>query len=185
MSIDDYLALEAQSDVRHEFSREHVIAMTGASRRHNLICGNAYAMLHQQIIDRPCEVYQSDMRVQINTGTETAYRYPDIVVVCEPPGLADTTPESLINPTVLIEVLSPSTAIIDRDPKLSEYQQIASVQAYVLISQTRPRIECYLRQPDTTWQYINIAGLQNKLPLPSIECVLHLRDVYHKVPFED
>ncbi len=185
MDADDYLTLDAQSDVRHEFSQGYVIAMTGASRRHNLICGNAYAMLHQQIVDRPCEVYQSDMRVQINTAIDRAYRYPDIVVVCETPRLTDTTPESLLNPTVLIEVLSLSTAIIDRDPKLSEYRQIASVQAYILISRPRPRLECYQRQKDETWTYTDIVGLQNEVTLPSIECRLRLRDVYHKVSFED
>jgi Uma2 family endonuclease len=111
MSVDEYLTFEAQSDLRHEFSQGQVIAMPGASRRHNLICGSTCATLYQQLIDRPCEVYQSDMRVQINTDDDNAYRYPDVVVVCEPPRLTETTPESLTNPTVLIEVLSSSTAI--------------------------------------------------------------------------
>ena len=185
MSVDDYLVFEAKSDLRHEFSQGQVFVMTGASRRHNLICGSTYATLYQQLIDRPCEVYQSDMRVQINTDDENAYRYPDIAIVCEPPRLTDTSPESLLNPIVLIEVLSSSTAIIDRDPKLREYRQIKSVQAYVLISQTSPRIECYQRQTNQAWQYIDINGLDNSLSLPSIDCVLSLQDVYHKVTFDD
>jgi Uma2 family endonuclease len=179
----EYLAFEANSETKHEYTGAEIIAMSGASREHNLIALNISTSLNSQLAQRPCEVYQSDMRVQVKaSGT---YRYPDISVVCDTPIFANTNPESLLNPTVLIEVLSSTTAITDRIQKLREYRRIPSLHEYLLISQDSPRVERYLRQDDINWLYTDLSGLEQKLELPSIGCVLQFSDIYRKVNFKE
>jgi Uma2 family endonuclease len=178
-----YLAFEQNSETKHEYTGTEIIAMTGASREHNIIALNISTSLNSQLAERPCEIYQSDMRVQVKaTGS---YRYPDISVVCGTPEFADTNPESLLNPTVLIEVLSTSTSITDRIQKLREYRRISSLQEYLLISQDSPRVERYLRQDDINWLYTDLSGIKQKLKLPSIACVLQFSDIYRRIAFDE
>jgi Uma2 family endonuclease len=172
----DYLALERQSEIKHEYVRGELFAMAGARRAHNLICTNIVRHLGNQLAGHPCEIYQSDMRVQI--ASAAAYRYPDVVVVCGEPAFADTEADILLNPTVLVEVLSPSSIATDRGIKLWEYRQIASLQAYLLVTQDAPRIDQLVRQPDDTWLLSETSGV---LQLPSIGCTLALSDVYARV----
>lgn len=179
----EYLALEQNSETKHEYTGTEIIAMTGASREHNLITLNTSTSLNSQLADRPCEIYQADMRVHVKASG--SYRYPDISVVCGTPEFADTNPESLLNPTVLIEVLSPTTFITDRIQKLREYRRIPSLQEYLLISQDSPRVERYLRQDESNWLYTDLSGLEQKLELPSIACVLQFSDIYRKINFEE
>ncbi|GAB4512088.1 MAG: Uma2 family endonuclease [Anaerolineae bacterium] len=175
-----YLALERDSSTKHEYGQGQVFAMTGASAslEHNLIVGNTVTTLNNQLAESPCIVSPSDMRVKIPAAR--AYRYPDVSVVCAPPEMEDG---SLLNPVVLIEVPSPSTALVDRNQKLREYRQIDKLQEYVLISPDEPRIERFLRQPEDNWLYTEVVSLENKLELPSIACHLALADVYRKVAF--
>lgn len=179
---EDYLALEQDSEIKHEYVAGEIFAMSGAGRRHNLIALNVSSDLHSQLANRPCEVYQSDMRVQVKaTG---AYRYPDIAVVCGEPEFFASQPESLLNPTLLIEILSESTASVDRGEKLAEYRRIPTLQEYLLISQDAPRIERYLKQDAHNWLYTELTGLDQQLALPSIDCVLHFSDVFHRIDFQ-
>ncbi len=182
ITVKEYLALDADSDIRYEYADGEIFAMAGASRNHNLITSNAHVSLANQIRNRPCEVYQSDMRVQ--TKENSAYRYPDIVVVCAEPIFADTNPVSLINPTLIIEVLSDSTAEKDYEQKSREYRQMPSVQEYVLISQTTARIQRYLKQDDFNWLYTDLVGLNQQLHLQSIDCNLEFSEVFRRVDFE-
>ncbi|MCB9456599.1 MAG: Uma2 family endonuclease [Anaerolineaceae bacterium] len=179
----DYLAFERESDEKHEFVDGVVYAMTGASERHNLVTGSAYASLYSQLRKRPCRVYPSDMRVKVaQTGI---YTYPDISIVCEPPRFEDDRQDTLLNPVVLIEVLSPSTENYDRGKKFQHYRTLESLQEYLLIAQDSPHIEHYRRQADNQWLLTDVAQADAVIELPSIACTLALADVYEKVDFEE
>lgn len=177
---EEYLARERKALDKSEYHDGRIYAMPGASRKHNLITGNTLAELHVQLRNRVCEVYPSDMRVKVSsTGT---YTYPDVVVVCEEPQFEDSYFDTLLNPTVLIEVLSPSTAAYDRGEKFASYQKLDSLCEYVLISQDRIRVEYYLRQQQT-WDLTEFHSLSDVFQLVSIACELSLQEIYAKVQF--
>jgi Uma2 family endonuclease len=182
MTEAEYLAFERASETKHEYIDGHVYAMAGASRTHNLICTNTVAALHPQLRQTPCEIYQGDMRVKVQFGD--LYSYPDVTIVCDEPQFADSKQDMLLNPVILVEVLSPTTANYDRGRKFQQYRQLESIQEYLLIEQDSPRIERYLRQADNTWLLSDAIGLDASLELPSIGCTLKLADVYQKVTFE-
>ena len=176
-----YLDRERAAETKSEYLRGEVFAMAGASREHTLIAGNISRILGQQLVDRLCEVYQSDMRVKVN-HTEL-YTYPDVVVVCGEPEFEDVQVDTLLNPRVLVEVLSPSTADYDRGGKFAHYRRLRSLQEYVLISQDRPLVEHYVRQTDITWLLTERSSLDDILELSSIDCRLALAEIYHTVRF--
>jgi Uma2 family endonuclease len=178
---EEYLMLEERATRRSEFYYGEIFAMAGASRRHNIIAGNAYANLHAQLRRKPCEIYQNDMRVKIH---KNFYTYPDVVVVCGEPKIERRGGENLLNPTVLIEVLSPSTEQFDRSEKAKNYRTIESLQELILISQHKSNIEHYARQSTGAWLISEITDAQTVLKLDSIECRLDLADVYEKVEFD-
>ena len=155
--------------------------MSGASRVHNLITMNIGNQLYNQLMEGECETYTSDMRVKIHQTA--SYTYPDVVVVCDEPRLEDDVFDTLLNPIVLVEVLSPSTEAYDRGEKFEHYRQIASLQEYVLVSQDTVRVEHYLRQK-ADWLQTEFQGLEEVLPLLSIDCELRLQDVYRRVKFD-
>ena len=177
-TAEDYLTLERSASIKSEFHEGQIYAMTGASRKHNLITVNIAGELRDQLKKRPCEAYISDMRVK--AAKVVNYYYPDIAVVCGKPQFEDTHLDTLINPTVLIEVLSPSTEAFDRGGKFAHYRKIASLQEYLLVAQDQPSIERYVRQGDV-WILTEAVGLEASVPLESIECVLSLGEVYDKV----
>jgi len=177
----EYLARERQAETKSEYLRGEVFAMSGASREHNLIVGNISRELGEQLRDRQCEVYQSDMRVKVSpTGL---YTYPDVTVVCGEPEFEDAEVDTLLNPKVLVEVLSPSTADYDRGGKFTHYRRLPSLHEYVLISQDRLLVEHYLRQRQDEWLLTEESSLQDTLVLPSIDCRLPLSEIYLKVRF--
>jgi Uma2 family endonuclease len=179
---EEYLALERKAKDKSEYFNGEIFAMTGASRRHNLIAGNVLAALHQQLRERPCEVYSSDMRVRVSeTGL---YTYPDVVVVCGEPLFADEQKDTLINPTLLVEVLSKSTASYDRGEKFEHYRKLASLAEYLVIAQHKYHVEHYVRQPDNQWLLAETDDLQQTIHLPAIACNLALTDVYAKVEID-
>jgi Uma2 family endonuclease len=182
MTEAEYLAFDRASDVKHEYYRGEIFAMSGASRKHNVISGNTYASLHAQLRGRPCEKYQAEMRVRV--ARTRLYTYPDITVVCGEPHFADNEFDTLLNPTLLVEVLSPSTERYDRGRKFQHYREIDSLREYVLIAQDQPRIERFLRQDDGTWLLSDASGLEGRIELASIGCTLALADVYEQVTFE-
>lgn len=176
----EYLALERASETRSELVNGQILAMTGASRAHNLIAANILAALHGQLKGRPCEAYQSDMRVKVSpTGL---YTYPDVVVVCGQPQLEDEYGDTLLNPTLLVEVLSPSSEAYDRGEKFAHYRRLESLREYLIVAQDQPRIERYVRDGEH-WVLTEASGLDAALDLTSIGCRLALADVYDKVPF--
>ena len=180
LTTEEYLAKERKALTKSEYRDGQIQAMPGASRKHNLIAGNTFAELHVQLRNRVCEVYQNDMRVKVSAaGT---YTYPDVVVVCEEPRFEDTHFDTLLNPTVLIEVLSPSTAAYDRGDKFASYQKLDSLCEYVLISQDSVCVEHYLRQ-EQDWNLTEFRSLDDVFSLVSIGCELSLRAIYAKVQF--
>ncbi len=176
----EYLAFERhQTDVKHEYLHGQIMAMGGASREHNLIVGNTFARLHAQLRGRGCEVYSNDMRVHIPaTGL---YTYPDIAALCGEPEFEDDQFDTLLNPRIIIEVLSSSTEAYDRGAKFVHYRSITSLQAYVLIAQGLPHIELFERGTDGRWILSEAQGLEGHLELEALGCVLELSEVYERV----
>ena len=179
----DYLAFERDSDIKHEFWNGQIVAMTGATRRHNLIAGSVYASLYNQTVDRPCEVYVAEMRVHI--AATGLYTYPDVAAVCGDVELEDDQLDTLLNPDVIIEVLSPSTEGYDRGRKFQQYRSISTLKEYILITQDRPTIERFMPGASGKWELTEAVGLGATLELPAIGCTLALADVYRKVTFDD
>ena len=178
----EYLALERSSDIKRELWNGELFAMAGASETHNLIVTNVVSELRTQLKGRPCKVYSNDMRVRI--APKKAYTYPDVVVVCGAPQFEDDRRDTLLNPTVIVEVLSPSTEAHDRGLKFESYRTVPSLQEYVLISQTKALIERYIRQEQTRfWMFDDFAGLDAVIELAAIACRLALAEVYDKIEF--
>lgn len=181
VTVQEYLAAERSSPAKSEYWRGEVFAMAGASRQHNLIALNIGAELRAQLRQHPCEVYVSDMRVKISrTGL---YTYPDVVVVCGEPSFEDAEVDTLLNPTLLVEVLSPFTADYDRGSNFEHYRTLSSLQDYLLVAQERCHIVHYRRQPDNTWVLSETDDPQGSLSLASLACQLALAEVYAKVHF--
>ena len=179
---EEYLARERKALDKSEYRDGQIHAMPGASREHNLITGNTLVEIHIQLRDRVCEVYPSDMRVKV--GAAGLYIYPDVIVVCDEPRFEDSHFDTLLNPTVLIEVLSPSTAAYDRGEKFASYQKLDFLCEYVLISQDRVRVEHYLRQ-EQTWDLAEFHSLSDEFRLVSIECDLSLQAIYAKIQLSE
>lgn len=177
-TAEEYLTLERSSPIKSEFHDGRIYAMTGASRKHNLITVNIAGELRNQLKKRRCEAYGRDMRVK--AAESHSYHYPDIVVVCGEPQFEDAHVDTLLNPTLLIEVLSPSTEAYDRGGKFAHYRKIPTLREYLLVSQDQPSIERYVRQGDV-WVLSEAAGLDALMPLDSIGCALSLGEVYDKV----
>jgi Uma2 family endonuclease len=177
----EYLAFERASTSKHEFLAGQVYAMTGASGNHNLITASTIAALIAQSRGSPCRVFSGDMRVRAPLlGNHT---YPDVTVACGEIAYTDDTFDTLANPTVVIEVLSPSTESYDRNQKFQNYWRIESLQAYVLIAQDQPRIERFTREGVNTWLLHVAVGLDQTIELPAIGCTLALNEVYAQVTF--
>ncbi len=177
MSPEEYLAFERQSKEKHEYVDGRVYAMAGATERHNLVVGNVVRELGTRLRGKRCRVYPSDMRLQV---TETGlYTYPDVMVVCGARRLADDHRDMLLNPKVVIEVLSESTEANDRGWKWAHYRYLESLAEYVMVAQDEPRVEQYVRQPDGTWLFREYRSLDDVLRLPSIACEVPLSEIYY------
>lgn len=156
-----------------------IVPVSGASRKHNLIVANLVGELRSQLRGRPCELYPGGMRVKVSeTGT---YVYPDVVAVCGQPEMEDDRAESLLNPTVLIEVLSPTTERDDRGRKWEHYRRLRSVREYLIVAQDQRRIERYTRQEDNLWLFSEENEPGSVVEVAAIGCVLALNEVYDKV----
>lgn len=183
LTPEEYLAHERLAEIKSEYYDGEVFAMSGGSRAHSKIAVNVAGELNSQLADRPRDVYNSDMRVQV--AEEGPYTYPDVTVVCGEAIFADAEVDTLLNPTILVEVLSPTTEAWDRGGKFERYQQIASLQEYVLIAQDRPRVERYARQAEGQWHFEVSTGLGDQVSLPSVGCELPMTEIYRKVTFPE
>jgi Uma2 family endonuclease len=174
----EYLALESNSEIKHEYFHGEIFAMSGTSPEHDRIFGNVFINLGVQLRGKTCEPFSSDMRVRINSRI---YTYPDISVVCGEAEFTPDNPPSLTNPTLIIEILSPSTESYDRGTKFQNYQTLESLQEYVLIAQDKARIETFTRNAENAWVFKQALGLEAAIDLTSIQCRLALADVYERI----
>lgn len=174
---EQYLELERPSEIRHEFLDGLVYAMAGESPDHSRICFNLTTTIGAQLRNKPCEGFSPNMKVRAGIGG--LYAYPDLMIVCGEAQFHDQHGDVLLNPTVIFEVLSPSTEKYDRGEKFGRYRaQIETLQDYVLVSQDMARIEHHHRQPDDTWASTEVNGLDGVLVLSSIDCRIPLAEVY-------
>ena len=176
---EEYLALERKATLKSEYISGEILAMSGASLAHTRITADIVTELNNQLRGGKCEVISNNMRVK--TGPKGAYFYPDVVVFCGDPQFEDNVFDTLLNPTLLIEVLSPSTEVYDKGEKFRHYQELASLQEYILVSQDRIRVEQY-RLTKTQWVQTEFRSPEDVLPFASIGCELPLRDIYRRVP---
>lgn len=195
MTVEEYLEFDSKALEKHEFvdgwvfpvhrdvdlMTGEILGMSGASRNHNLITANVLAQLHFRLRSRSCEVYVGDMRVALNR--QGLYAYPDVVVACDSPEFLENTFDTLANPTVIVEVLSLSTAPYDRGDKFDQYRKIESLREYVTVAQDRSKITHYKRIGRNQWILTDIT--QGILSLESIGCELEVEDIYEKVSFEE
>lgn len=180
---EQYLALERTAEYKSEYFAGDVFAMAGASREHILIVANLTRELGMRLRGRPGETYPNEMRVKVSpTGL---YTYPDIVVVCGEPVFEDEELDTLLNPTLIIEVLSPTTEAYDRGKKFGHYRRLDSLKEYILIAQDQPHVEQFVRQPDGLWLLSEASELTSAVHLPSIDCSLPLSEVYDRVKFPE
>jgi Uma2 family endonuclease len=181
-TADEYLAFEAASGEKHEFIDGEVYAITGASENHNLIVANTLASLVAQLRGRPCKTYPSDMLVHVTATGD--YYYPDISVVCGDSDIVHNKQDMLLNPVLVIEVLSPTTEKLDRGKKFLNYRTLKSLQEYILIAQDEVLVERFVRQADGQWLLSDATSLDGAVELTPIDCHLTLADVYDKISFE-
>jgi Uma2 family endonuclease len=178
LSVEDYLALQAASPLaKFEYYYGEVYDMAGASPDHNVIATNISTALSVALRDTPCLVFNSDQRVALDP--QGHFGYPDVSVSCDPRYDGAT----LLTPLVVVEVLSDDTETYDRGRKFEQYRRHSPLEAYVLVSQHAPHVECYTRGPDDAWTLTEAHGLDGALALPPLDLTLALGDVYRKVPF--
>lgn len=175
---EEYIVLEREAEFKSEYRDGQIVAMPRANRQHNLINGNILYGFHRQLLERTDEVYTNNMRVKVSDSG--LYTYPDVIVVCDEPRFEDGHFDTLLNPTVIVEVLSPSTEDYDRRGKFYAYQTLDSLQEYILVSQSDVHVEQYIRQ-DEDWQLIEYRSLEDVMINASIECQLAIRAIYAKV----
>jgi Uma2 family endonuclease len=181
LTVEEYLSLERSAEGRNEYLKGEIFAMTGASIRHNLIAGNIFAGLKQKLKTTDCKAFVSDMRVGVPTAE--LYTYPDVVVICGEPKLQDDYLDTLLNPVLIVEVLSKSTASYDRATKFGYYRTIESLTEYVLVAQDERKVEQYVKQPDGRWLITDIVSAEARVELVSVGCTLTLKNIYEDIEF--
>ncbi|QDU91278.1 hypothetical protein Pla175_46990 [Pirellulimonas nuda] len=184
LTADQYLARERASlEQKHEFYRGEMFAMAGASRQHSRLTFALNTLIGSGLKGKPCEGHGSDMRVKVDPSG--LYTYPDLSVVCGEPAFEDEHLDTLLNPQLIVEVLSPSTETYDRGKKFEHYRKIASLREYVLVAQDRPHIERFVRQEDGSWNLTEANGIDASITLALLDLPLALSDVYEKVEFDE
>jgi len=180
LSFEDWLAIErAATDQRSEYVGGDIFAMAGGTEEHNLIVLNVGAELRNQLKEKPCRVYPSDMKVRI--ASDDVGTYPDVMVICGERQFVDERRDVVTNPTLIVEVLSDSSEAYDRGDKFRHYRNLPSLQAYLLLSQYRIQAELFLRQPDGTWSLSSYQDPSEAVPLRVVDAELSLAEVYDKV----
>src|ERR1700722_4745315 len=178
---EEYLALDRAAEVRSEFLDGEMWAMSGGSMQHSQLGMNLSGLLYNALLEGDCQAFTPDFRVRVAPGR--MYAYPDITVVCGKPLLADNQQDTLLNPTVIFEILSPSTEKYDRGVKFQFYRAIQSLRDYVLVSQDRVLIEKYTRTEAGTWTLRDYQRLEDAFTIESIDTRLPVGPIYHRVEF--
>ena len=179
LTPEEYIASERKATLKSEYLNGEVLAMSGASLAHTRITLDIATELNTQLRGKECEVITNNMRVR--TGSKGAYFYPDVVAFCGEPQFEDNVFDTLLNPILVIEVLSPSTEAYDKGEKFAHYQELTSLQEYIPVSQDRIRVEQY-RLIKTQWVQTEFHRQEDVMPLVSIGCELRLQDIYRRLP---
>ncbi len=182
LTPEQYLEIERAAEFKSEYYCGTMYAMAGGTYIHSLIIARINGLLFQRLEDGRCSVLNSDLRLRVSR--EGLYTYPDLTVVCGPPQFADDEKDILLNPSVIVEVLSKSTEAHDRGFKFAQYRRLQSLQEYVLVSQTEMRVENYLRRPAGKWELTDFAGPDAVCRLESLGCEIAVGDIYRNVPLE-
>jgi Uma2 family endonuclease len=178
LTTEQYLEIERNAERRSEYYNGEMFLMAGGSRRHGKITDNLTAALWNGLADKPCFAYSSEVRLWI--AASGLYTYPDIMVVCEPEQSSPNDPDSITNPTVIIEVLSPSTEAYDRGKKFGHYLQLSSLRDYILVSQEEIRVDQFTIQAGGEHIFHSFNSLDDILELPSLGCSISFREIYSK-----
>jgi Uma2 family endonuclease len=183
----EYLALEREAEERHEWLDGLIYAMAGESPDHSIINTNLIRELSAQLRGTPCAVYSPNMKTRaqlgVSLGLKGLFAYPDAMVVCGKPVFHDEYQDVIVNPKVIVEVLSPSTSRYDHEEKFERYRQNKSLTDYLLVSQKRPQIQHFSRKPRGRWEYVIETKLSGSIVITSIKCKLKLADVYDRIEF--
>jgi len=181
MTPEQYLDIEREAERKSEYWQGEMFAMAGVGEPHNLLVLNIGVQIHPQLRSSACRTYANDMRVHISaTGLHT---YPDIVVVCGVPQFLDGCRDTLLNPTLIVEVLSPSTEAFDRGRKFENYQSIDSLKQYLLVASERVHADLFTRQPGGQWLLTAAGSIDDTVDLESVGCRITLRVSYERVEF--
>ena len=182
LTVEEYLEIERTSDTKHEFFAGQMYDMAGGTYEHAILVPNLIVEIGSRLKGTNCRIASNDLLVR--TAPDGLHTYPDITIICGEPNLADDQRDVLLNPILLVEVLSKSTEAHDRGTKFAEYRRIETLRDYVLVSQTEPRVEVFSRAEGATWTLRDYAGLEAACELPAIDCSLPLADIYRGVRFE-
>jgi len=182
-TVSEYLSLERNARERHEYRNGEIVAMAGGTYNHSLICANLIRELGNALKGKPCRVLDSNLRVA--TPRAPLYTYPDISVICGKPQFDpnDEFKETVLNPTLLVEVLSPSTEGFNRGEKFTRFRTLESFREYVLISQDVARAEILYRQEDGTWLFAAVSGMDKRIRLANVDIELSLAEIFAGVEF--
>lgn len=182
MTVEEYLAFEEKSEEKHEFYGGEVFAMAGAGLNHNVIAGNCIADINHFLRGKDCIVTPGDLRIQIESLN--LFTYPDISIICGKPEFYQNRKDSVTNPVVLIEVISPSTDDYDHNKKFAFYRLIPSLQEYILISSTDIHVEIYRKQSTFKWEFTEYRTAAELFTIESVGLTLQVADLYRNVTFE-
>lgn len=181
LTPEQYLEIERKAEFKSEYYGGEMYAMSGGTYPHGVIILNLGAELRAALKGRPCSTTSNDVRLRVSPGG--LYTYPDVMVVCGDPRFADDQADTLLNPTLIVEVLSHSTEAHDRGLKFEQYRMIESLKEYVLVSQYRPKIEKFRRQASGEWVLSECTGLEAVCEFGSVECRIPLSEIYSNVKF--
>jgi Uma2 family endonuclease len=176
LSVEDYLAYEAEARLRSEYIAGEIFAMTGASREHNIITGNLFSAISNHLRGGPCQAFVSDFKVRMKNGMDHIFYYSDVMVACGREGIEKYY---LTNPKLIVEVLSPSTESIDRREKALHYRQIPTLEEYVLVAQESREVTIYRREH--CWEISTVTALEASVEFRSIGLSLPLGAIYEGV----
>ena len=179
---EEYLVLEEQEIYKSEYVDGEIFAMAGGSIQHSMICFNVIRRIGDMIAPKDCVGLESNVKVEIQRGRQ--YFYPDLMVICGKIDFAEKRTDTITNPMLIVEVLSPATEAFDRNKKFTAYRTLPALREYVLVYQDEPQIEAFYKQDEKTWRYTVARGLDESIRLLSLECDLALRDVYQKITWE-
>jgi len=182
-TIEEYFALELASEEKYEFWNGEVFCMSGVSLIHSQIEGNAIKELRNQLDTRGCRVFPANLRIKV--PIYLPYRYPDLTALCEQPEIEKLGGlDMLVNPALIVEILSPSTEGFDRGDKFTYYKSIPSFSEYLLIAQHRPHVSQFIKQDNGVWTFMEFNALTDKVQCESVPCALALSELYRDVIFE-